>query len=120
MNKKKITGQSKLADVAASEQEQQEQVDKPEIDNKVSPKNLKNNEAKKKLNTKILDRKILEATSFRLNGEDKKRLKAIQDTLNSLSPNVKISESLIIKALLLNGEKLKPERLLSLVREVIF
>lgn len=94
MAKKKITGQSKLARTS-------------------SPGSASED-------LKLVPRKSrLMATSFRLTPEDKERLKSIASALNELSPHKKISETMVIKALLFNGQKIKPERLIKAIREVI-
>jgi len=61
----------------------------------------------------------LQPTSFRLTPEDKERLKGITSTVNDLSPNKKISETMIVRALLFSGDKMKPERLIKAIREVM-
>lgn len=95
MAKKKITGQSKLASTNSPEN---------------STESLR-----------LVSRKShLKPTSFRLNPEDKERLKSIAAAVNDLSPNKKISETIIIRALLLQGQKTKADRLLTTIREVIF
>lgn len=96
MAKKKITGQSKLSERTSPE---------------TSP-----------LDLRLLSRAqtTMKPTSFRLTPEDKERLRGIVTAVNDLSPNKKISETIIIRALLLTGRKMKPERLLGAIREVIF
>jgi len=59
-------------------------------------------------------------TSFRLSPEDKERLKRIASAVNDLSPNKKISETNIMRALIYSGEKMKPDKLLQAIREIIF
>jgi hypothetical protein len=94
MAKKKITGKSKLATTQ-------------------SPK-------KGTEDLKLVNRKAqLKPTSFRLTPEDSDRLKAITAAVNELSPYKKISETMIIKALLYKGQKAKPESLISAIKEVI-
>ena len=94
MAKKKITGQSKLART-------------------ISPDDSSEN-------LKLVSRKSqLKPTSFRLTPEDSERLKSITAAVNELSPYKKISETMVIKALLYNGRKIKPERLFKAIREVI-
>jgi len=61
----------------------------------------------------------LQPTSFRLTPEDKERLQGITSNVNELSPNKKISETMIVRALLFNGIKMKPEKLIRAIREVI-
>ncbi len=94
MVKKKITGQSKLAKTSTPGD---------------SSEDLK-------LVSRITQ---LKPTSFRLTPEDKERLKRITSEVNELSPHKKISETMVIKALLYNGQKMKPERLFKAIREVI-
>ena len=94
MAKKKITGKSKLANTSSPE---------------TSPDKLKLVERK----TQFLP------TSFRLTPEDSDRLKSITAAVNELSPYKKISETMVVKALLYNGQKIKPENLLKAIKEVI-
>ena len=61
----------------------------------------------------------MKPTSFRLTPEDKERLRGLAISVNDMSPNKKISETMIIRALLFNGQKMKPERLIRAIREVI-
>ena len=94
MAKKKITGKSKLATTSSPE---------------TSPDNLK-----------LVERKPqFLPTSFRLTPEDSDRLKSITAAVNELSPYKKISETMVVKALLYNGQKIKPENLLKAIKEVI-
>jgi uncharacterized protein (UPF0210 family) len=94
MVKKKITGQSKLATTTSPDD---------------SSKGLK-----------LVSRKPqLLPTSFRLTPEDSERLKSITAAVNELSPYKKISETMVIKALLYNGQKMKPESLIKAIKEVI-
>jgi hypothetical protein len=94
MAKKKITGKSKLADISPPGQ---------------TPDKL--NLVQKQVRIK--------PTSFRLTPEDKQCLKAIAESVNELSPNKKISETMVIKALIHNGKKIKKEKLLEMIREVV-
>jgi len=94
MAKKKITGQSKLATTSSPAD---------------SAEDLQLVSRKPQLNP----------TSFRLTPEDSDRLKSITAALNELSPYKKISETMVVKALLYNGHKMKPERLLKAIKEVI-
>lgn len=94
MAKKKITGQSKLATTSSPTG---------------SPEELK----------LVSRRPQLKPTSFRLTPEDSDRLKTLTAAVNELSPYKKISETMVIKALLHNGKKIKPENLLKAIREVI-
>ena len=94
MAKKKITGQSKLATTSSP--------DKSLEDLKLVPRKSQ-----------------LKPTSFRLTPEDKGRLKSITAAVNELSPYKKISETMVIKALLYNGRKIKPESLIKAIKEVI-
>ena len=94
MAKKKITGKSKLA-VTTSPGDSAEEL---KLVNR-SPK--------------------LMPTSFRLTPEDSGRLKGITATVNELSPYKKISETMVVRALLYNGQKMKPEVLLKAIKEVI-
>jgi hypothetical protein len=94
MAKKKITGQSKLATTSSPAESSEE--------------------------LKLINRKQqLKPTSFRLTPEDSDRLKIITAALNELSPYKKISETIVVRALLYNGQKMKPEKLLRLIKEVI-
>lgn len=94
MAKKKITGQSKLATTSSPAESSEE--------------------------LKLINRKPqLKPTSFRLTPEDSDRLKIIAAALNELSPYKKISETIVVRALLYNGQKMKPEKLLRLIKEVI-
>jgi hypothetical protein len=94
MAKKKITGQSKLA-VTSSPGESSEEL-------------------------QLVTRKPqLKPTSFRLTPEDSDRLKSITAAVNELSPYKKISETMVVKALLYNGRRMKPESLLKAIKEVI-
>lgn len=94
MAKKKITGQSKLARTSSPSESSEE--------------------------LKLVSRKSqLQPTSFRLTPEDKERLKSITAMVNELSPYKKISETMVIKALLYNGQKMKPETLIKAIKEVI-
>lgn len=94
MAKKKITGQSKLATTSAPGDSSEE--------------------------LKLVSRKSqLLPTSFRLTPEDSERLKSITAAVDELSPYKKISETMVIKALLYNGRKIKPESLIKAIREVI-
>lgn len=96
MAKKKITGQSKLSQVGVR----------------------KEDDSADKLN--LVNKKVrITATSFRLTPEDKQRLKAIAEKVNERSPNAKISETMIIRALIKNGQKIKPEKMLEMIREVM-
>ncbi|OGQ95909.1 MAG: hypothetical protein A2521_02945 [Deltaproteobacteria bacterium RIFOXYD12_FULL_57_12] len=94
MAKKKITGQSKLATTSSPDN---------------SSENLQ----------LVSRRSQLKPTSFRLTPEDKERLKSIVAAVNEFSPHKKISETIIIKALLFQGQKIKPEQLIKAIREVI-
>jgi hypothetical protein len=94
MAKKKITGQSKLATTSSPDDSSKE--------------------------LKLVSRKPkLLPTSFRLTPEDSERLKSITAAVNELSPYKKISETMVIKALLYNGRKMKPETLIKAIKEVI-
>lgn len=94
MAKKKITGQTKLATTSSPADSAEE--------------------------LQLVSRKSqLNPTSFRLTPEDSDRLKSITVAVNELSPYKKISETMVIKALLFNGLKIKPENLLKAIREVI-
>jgi len=94
MAKKKITGQSKLATTNSPGDSSEE--------------------------LKLVNRKPrLMPTSFRLTPEDSDRLKSITAAVNELAPYKKISETMVIKALLYNGQKMKPETLLKAIKEVI-
>lgn len=94
MAKKKITGQSKLARTSSPGDSAED--------------------------LQLVSRKPkLKPTSFRLTPEDSQRLKSITAEVNKLSPYKKISETMVVKALLFNGHKMKPERLLKAIREVI-
>lgn len=95
MAKKKITGHSKLATTSSPAQTTGE---------------LK----------LVLRKSDLKPTSFRLTPEDKERLKKITAEVNEFSPHKKISETVVVKALLYNGAKMNPERLLKAIRDVIF
>ena len=94
MAKKKITGQSKLATTSSP-------ADSTEELNLVARKTQ------------------LKPTSFRLTPEDSDRLKSITAAVNDLSPYKKISETMVVKALLYNGQKMRPENLLKAIKEVI-
>ena len=94
MAKKKITGQSKLATTSSPADSAEE--------------------------LQLVSRKPhLNPTSFRLTPEDSDRLKSITSAVNELSPYKKISETMVVKALLYNGRKMKPENLLKAIKEVI-
>jgi len=94
MAKKKITGQSKLA--------------------------ATNSPGDSTKGLQLVSRKArLQPTSFRLTPEDKERLKGITAAVNELSPYKKISETMVIKALLFNARNMKPETLLKAIKEVI-
>jgi hypothetical protein len=94
MAKKKITGQSKLA-ITSSPSDSSEEL-------------------------QLVTRKPqLKPTSFRLTPEDSERLKSITAAVNELSPYKKISETMVVKALLYNGRKMKPESVLKAIKEVI-
>ncbi len=92
MAKKKITGQTKLAQTAPPD------ADKLDL---------------------ISNQAEIKPTSFRLNAEDKHRLRLIAKSVNDLTLNKKVSETLIIKALIYDAQKMKPEKLLNLIREII-
>jgi hypothetical protein len=94
MAKKKITGKSKLATTS-------------------SPKSSSEKLELVKRKTRFMP------TSFRLTPEDSDRLKSITAAVNELSPYKKISETMVVKALLYNGQKIKPENLLKAIKEVI-
>ena len=94
MAKKKITGKSKLAVTTSPE----DSVEELKLVNR-SPK--------------------LMPTSFRLTPEDSGRLKSITAAVNELSPYKKISETMVVRALLYNSQKMKPESLLKAIKEVI-
>lgn len=96
MSKKKIIGQSKLN------------------------KNISPETSTQEVQILTPARSSMQPTSFRLTPEDKGRLREIAASLNGLSPNKKISETMVVRALLLNGRKMKPERLIQAIREVIF
>ena len=68
---------------------------------------------------KLAARKLIQATSFRLTPEDSERLKSITAAVNELSLYKKIFETMVIRALLYNGQKMKPEALLKAIKEVI-
>ena len=94
MPKKKITGQSKLATT--------------------------NSPGDTSEDLKLVSRKAqLKPTSFRLTPEDSERLKSITAAVNELSPYKKISETMVVRALLFNGQKMKPETLIKAIKEVI-
>ena len=94
MARKKITGKSKLAITSSP---------------KTSTEKLK-----------LVKRKSrLMPTSFRLTPEDSDRHKSTTAAANELSPYKKISETMVVKALLYNGQKIKPESFLKAVKEVI-
>jgi len=94
MAKKKITGQSKLATTSSPDDSSEE--------------------------LKLVTRKPqLKPTSFRLTPEDSERLKNITAAVNELSPYKKISETMVVKALLYNGQKIRPETLFKAIKEVI-
>ncbi len=94
MARKKITGKSKLATTSSPD---------------TSSEKLK-----------LVKRKPqFMPTSFRLTPEDSDRLKNITAAVNELSPYKKISETMVVKALLYNGMKTKPESLLKAIKEVI-
>ena len=95
MAKKKITGQSKLAQIHISSESPSEELHLVTKSVKIAP------------------------TSFRLTPEDKQRLKMVTEAVNDLSPNKKISETMVIKALIYIGIKTKPEKLLSLIRDAV-
>ena len=94
MARKKITGKSKLATTGSPAK------------------------ASKELNLVSRKPKVM-PTSFRLTPEDSFRLKKITAAVNELTPYKKISETMVVKALLYNGEKIKPETLLRAIKEVI-
>ena len=94
MARKKITGKSKLV-------------------NNSSPEDYTEKLTLVKRKTQFMP------TSFRLTPEDSDRLKSITAAVNELSPYKKISETMVVKALLYNGQKIKPESLLKAVKEVI-
>ena len=100
MSKKKITGDSKLAGLVETEKETEPKKEPERL--RLVTKNLK-----------------ITPTSFRLSPEDKQGLKAIIEKVNDLSPNKKISETMMIKALIKNAGNIKPERLISMVREIV-
>ena len=100
MSKKKITGDSKLAGLVETEKETEPKKEPERL--RLVTKNLK-----------------ITPTSFRLSPEDKQGLKAIIERVNDLSPNKKISETMMIKALIKNAGNIKPERLISMVREIV-
>ena len=103
MNRKKITGDSKLAGLA--ELAEKEKETEPE---------------KEQEKLRLVTRKMkLTPTSFRLSPEDKQGLKSLLERVNDLSPNKKISETMMIKALIKNAGSIKPERLINMVRDVI-
>ena len=58
-------------------------------------------------------------TSFLLHTEDKERLKEIVASLQKMTGK-KISEAMVVRALLLQGTEMKPEKLLELIRQIIF
>lgn len=94
MAKKKITGQSKLARTTSPDESSD--------------------------SLQLVTRKAtLKPTSFRLTPEDKERLKGITRRVNELSPNKKISETMVVRALLFTGNRMKSERLIKAIREVI-
>jgi hypothetical protein len=94
MAKKKITGKSKLASTS-------------------SPADAAED-------LKLVNRSPrLKPTSFRLTPEDSDRLKSITAEVNELSPYKKISETMVVRALLYNGKKMKPESLIKAIKEVI-
>ncbi len=94
MAKKKITGQSKLATAGLPGQGSED--------------------------LRLVARKPqLKPTSFRLTPEDKDRLKRITAQVNDFSPHRKISETLVIKAMLFMAARMKPERLFKAIREVM-
>ena len=98
MSKKKITGDSKLASLAKED---------------VTPK-----EPEKKL--RLVTRKMkVTPTSYRLTPEDKQNLKTVVEKVNELSPNIKITETMMIKALIKKAKNMKPEALLNMVRGLI-
>lgn len=103
MSRKKITGESKLAGLAElAEKEKETEPEKKEERLRLVTKKMK-----------------LTPTSFRLSPEDKQGLKSLLERVNDLSPNKKISETMMIKALIKNAGNIKPERLINMVRDVI-
>jgi hypothetical protein len=103
MSRKKITGESKLAGLA--ELAEKEKETEPE---------------KEQEKLRLVTRKMkLTPTSFRLSPEDRQGLKSLLERVNDLSPNRKISETMMIKALIKNAGNIKPERLINMVRDVI-
>lgn len=94
MAKKPLTGQSKLGEAAKR----------------------KANEDEGSI-TKVRERQKSKLKNFRLTGADIMRLQKLTDAINGESERL-ISETAVIKGLLLLGEKTAPEKLLKIIREV--
>jgi hypothetical protein len=87
-----------------------------EVRNKVKAKPEKTVKAPTKAKRKKPD---LKPTSFRLNENDKDRLKKIVAEVNELS-NRKVSETLVIQALLFNARNIDPYKLIKTIQKIAY
>jgi hypothetical protein len=65
----------------------------------------------------IKKRKHTKSTSFRLTESDLSRLRKVSETVSEVGEK-NISQTAVIKGLISLGERIKPERLLKIIREV--
>ena len=89
------------------------------LSSKAKSSKLKTVAEKPKDSNKILEKKSKGyARSYRFDSEIKDILKEVLDNVNSISPK-KISETRLIKALIIMGKKSNPEKVLQAAREVL-
>ena len=111
MAKKKITGKTRLS-------EHIKQDDPQEGEHQESAPSSQPAKQPEKLNL-IPKKRTVHPTSFRLGSEDKQRLKEITKAVDELSENRKISDTMILKALINNASKTRPDRVLSMVKDIL-
>lgn len=88
----------------------------------VARTNEKGDNAKplKKEKTGPVKKRRAKPTSFYMTDIDKKRVRELAASVNELSRSMKISESMVLRALLVIGVKMKPETIFEGVKKVIF
>ena len=74
-------------------------------------------ENKQSLNLLTRKKRFLQPKSYRLNQTDIERIKRIMDAINQYGLNKIITETDLIRGLLVVGEKLKPEKIIIAIKE---
>ena len=72
---------------------------------------------KHSLNLLTKKKQFLQPKSYRLNQADIKRIKKIMTSINQYGPNKIITETDLIRGLLVIGERLKPEKIIALIKD---